>query len=129
MTNFMKKNYYVPKKERPVYTELDKNEWKVSAITKKAVDAVRKAVLRRRGERETLIRLIVSEQDMALFTPNVENRLVALFRNLYDSVVLVEIQSPEYDVKQSRKALLKKAEKEHRRQLKKHEETNKEIKI
>lgn len=125
MTYNPKKNYYVPKKERPVYTELDKSEWKVSAVTQRAVNAVRKAIIRKGGERETLIRMVVKEEDMVLFTHNVENRLVALFRNLYDSVVLLEIQSPEYDVKQSRKALLKKAEKEHRRQLKKHEESNK----
>jgi len=116
-----KKNYYVPKKERPMYTEIDTSEWKVSAITQKAVDAVKKAVLRRGGERESLIRLIVEEQDMHLFTPNVENRLLALFRGMFDGVVLIEIHSPEAETNRKRNALLKKAEKEHRKKMKEHE--------
>lgn len=116
-----KKNYYVPKKERPIYTEIDKSEWKVSAITQKAVDAVKKAVLRKGGERESLIRLVVEEKDMHLFTPNVENRLLALFRSMLDSVVLIQIHSPEAETNRRKEALLKKAEKEHRKKLKEHE--------
>lgn len=117
-----KKNYYVPKIERPKYTELDKNEWQVGAITKNAVSSIKKAILRTGGNREALIRLVVSEEDMALFTPNVENRLLSLFRNIFNGIVLLEIHSPEKDLKQSRNSLLKRAEKEHKKRLKEHEQ-------
>lgn len=116
-----KKNYYVPKKERPTYFELDKSEWEVSAITQKAVDKVQKAILRKGGEKEALIRFVVKEEDMPLFTLNVQNRLIALFRNMLDAIVLLEIHSPEVEDKKSRHALLKKAEKAHKKRMKERE--------
>jgi hypothetical protein len=116
-----RKNYYVPKLDRPTYTELDKSEWKVSAITQKAVNAIQKATLRTGGTKEALIRMVVDERDMHLFTPNVENRLLAMFRNLYDCVVMVESYSPELDGRTKRNALLKRAQKEHNKKEKEHE--------
>ena len=107
-------------KERPTRTTIDKKTWEVGRITEKAVSAIKSATLRKGGAKDTVMIVVIDGKDLHLFTPNVENRLLALFRGMYNDIVLLEISSPAEEEQRKRDILLIKAQREHRKCEKEH---------
>lgn len=75
--------------------KIDVSKWTVGRFTQQAILKIQEATLLKGDYRDTALRILISEEDRALFTLNVENRLLAMLRKIYNEVVLLEYETPE----------------------------------
>lgn len=75
--------------------EVNINEWPVFGITAKACGAIQKAVIYKGCTIDTVMKITIAEENIPLFTPTIENRLLAIFRKLYNDIILIEFVTLE----------------------------------
>lgn len=92
-------------KESTTVEEVDPSQWRVGALAQKAVNSIKRARIYRGSIRDTVMSLMVNEEDKILFTDGVYNRLTAMIRGLYNEVILIDIET-EQEIEQRRQHLL-----------------------
>ncbi len=96
----------VPDKPITRITPVNPQDWNMAGLARNAIAVIKKAQIMEGSSRDTVMYLLINEEDRGLFTINIENRLLALFRKIYGRVLLLEFDTIQ-EMKRRKELLLK----------------------
>ena len=104
--------------------EVDPKKWLVHhVLTRQAIETIVNARIVKGYLIESVMQISVKDKDQELFTLNLQNRLLGIFRKLYNEPVLLQFKTPKMAKDKEKQNILLKAARMHKAREKKYQES------